>query len=106
MSTALKIDHELVWILGLGDRGNFLDKYQLLYSLPESCKIINSLDAIMHLKSKYYLASQGDQFPSPETYASNSAEELINIVQGQRRKMDRKTTCGKPWQGCLPHSRQ
>lgn len=94
VSTALKIDHELVWILGLGDRGNFLDKYQLLYSLPESCKIINSLDAIMHLKSKYYLASQGDQFPSPETYASNSAEELINIVQGNEGKWIVKPPAG------------
>jgi glutathione synthase len=92
--TERKIDHDLVWILGLGDRENFLDKYQLLYALPANCKIINSLDAIMHLKSKYFLASQGDQFPSPETYASTSAEELIGIVQGNEGKWIVKPPAG------------
>ncbi|MDG1233832.1 MAG: hypothetical protein P8P91_16360, partial [Pseudomonadales bacterium] len=89
-----KVDHDVIWILGLGDRENFLDKYQLLYSLPERCMIINSLDAIMHLKSKYYLASQGDQFPSPETYASTSAEELISIVQANEGKWIVKPPAG------------
>lgn len=89
-----KVDHDIIWILGLGHRKNFLDKYQLLYSLPEKCTIINSLDAIMHLKSKYYLASQGDQFPSPETYASTSAGELISIVQANEGKWIVKPPAG------------
>ncbi len=93
-SAECKIDHDIIWILGLGDRENFLDKYQLLYALPEGCKIINSLDAIMHLKSKYYLASQGDQFPSPETWASTSAEELISIVRGNEGKWIVKPPAG------------
>ncbi|MBT5154404.1 MAG: hypothetical protein HOM44_09995 [Gammaproteobacteria bacterium] len=93
-TTQHKINHDIIWVLGLGDRKNFLDKYQLLYSLPERCKIINSLDAIMHLKSKYYLASQGDQFPSPETYASTSAEELISIVQANEGKWIVKPPAG------------
>ena len=93
-STECKIDHDVIWIFGLGDRENFLDKYQLLYSLPERCKIINSLDAIMHLKSKYYLASQGDRFPSPKTYASTSAEELISIVQANEGKWIVKPPAG------------
>ena len=93
-SAECKIDHDVIWIFGLGDRENFLDKYQLLYSLPERCKIVNSLDAIMHLKSKYYLASQGDQFPSPETYASTSAEELISIVQANEGKWIVKPPAG------------
>jgi glutathione synthase len=94
LPTEGKIDHDLVWILGLGVRENFLDKYQLLYCLPKKCKIINSLEAIMHLKSKYYLASQGDQFPSPETFASTSAEELISIVQRNEGKWIVKPPAG------------
>ena len=93
-SAECKIDHDVIWILGLGDRANFLDKYQLLFALPEKCKIVNSLDAIMHLKSKYYLASQGDQFPSPETYASTSAEELISIVEANQGKWIVKPPAG------------
>jgi glutathione synthase len=93
-SAECKIDHDVIWILGLGNRENFLDKYQLLYALPAKCKIINSLDAIMHLKSKYFLASQGDQFPSPETYASTSAEELISIVRGNEGKWIVKPPAG------------
>jgi len=93
-SAECEIDHDVIWILGLGNRENFLDKYQLLYALPERCKIVNSLDAIMHLNSKYYLASQGDQFPSPETYASNSAEELIGIVKANEGKWIVKPPAG------------
>jgi glutathione synthase len=93
-SADCKVDQDVLWILGLGDRENFLDKYQLLYALPKKCRIVNSLDAIMHLNSKYYLASQGNQFPSPETYASTSAEELISIVQANEGKWIIKPPAG------------
>ena len=74
----ITLDHDIVWVLGLGDRQSFLDKYQLLYAVPG--RVINSLDAIMHLKSKYFLATQ-DEFRCPETHASNDAQTLIDIVR-------------------------
>ena len=42
------------WIFSLGARASFLDKYQLLYTSGFGIHFINSLEAIMHLKSKYY----------------------------------------------------
>lgn len=79
--TTLVLDHDKVWILALGDRTNFLDKYQLLYALPETTQLVNSLAAIMHLKSKFFLATRPEVFPSPETYGSSDAAELVGIVQ-------------------------
>lgn len=77
------VDHDLVWLLGLGDRTSFLDKYQLLYALPDYCQLINSLESVMHLKSKYFLASHADRFPNPETHASANADELIAVVRAK-----------------------
>ncbi len=81
--TTQVIEHDIVWILSLGDRGGFLDKYQLLYALPDHIHIVNSLDAIMHLKSKFFLASRPELFPGPKTFASPNAEELIGIIREQ-----------------------
>ena len=75
------VDHDVIWVLGLGNKSTFLDKYQLLYILSERCKVINSLETIMHLKSKYYIARADSKFPCPETHASNSAEELISFIK-------------------------
>lgn len=80
-SSPLNIDHDIVWLLGLGDRASFLDKYQLLFALPDHCRLINSLDAVMHLKSKYFLASHSERFPNPPTWASSNADELIDIAR-------------------------
>ncbi len=77
------INHNVVWLLGLGDRTTFLDKYQLLFALPDQCMLINSLEAIMHLKSKYFLASRSKAFPNPETYASSNADALIDTVRSK-----------------------
>ncbi len=76
------IDHSLVWLLGLGDRHTFLDKLQLLYVISRQSTLINSPDAITHLKSKYLLATQ-DQFQVPETYADTNPENLINIIESR-----------------------
>ncbi len=74
-----------LWLLSLGLRRNFLDKMQLLYSINDKVRIINSLDAIMHLKSKYFLASQPEQFKYPTTHASTDPTELYQIIlQGGR----------------------
>ena len=73
-------DFSHLWILSLGFRQSFLDKMQLLYSVPDKVRIINSLDAIMHLKSKYFLASKPDLFKYPESYASTNPDELYGIL--------------------------
>jgi len=73
-------DHELVWVLTIGERWSFLDKVQLLYSLPQSVSVTNSIDAIMHLKSKYFLTSR-EIFRCPETHASHSVDDLLSIIK-------------------------
>ena len=78
---SIQIDHDLVWVLSLGERSTFLDKMQLLYTLPNKTRLINSLDALMHLKSKYFLSSRPDIYPSPETHASPSASALEAIIK-------------------------
>lgn len=70
-----------LWLMSLGARRNFLDKMQLLYSINNKVRIINSLDAIMHLKSKYFLATSPEQFNYPITYASTDPDELYRIMQ-------------------------
>jgi glutathione synthase len=78
-------DFSYIWLLSLGFRQGFLDKIQLLYSINDSTCIINSLDVIMHLKSKYFLASRPDQFNYPVTHASTDPTALHEIVlQGGR----------------------
>lgn len=73
-------EHDLVWVLTIGERWTFLDKVQLLYTLPREVEITNSLDALMHLKSKYFLTSR-EVFRCPETHASRSADELAGIIR-------------------------
>ncbi|MBV1877838.1 MAG: hypothetical protein KUG79_09375 [Pseudomonadales bacterium] len=71
---------DLAWVLSLGQRQCFLDKVQLLRCLQQHCRVINSIDAIMHLKSKYFLASHKDIFKYPPTYASTNAEHLFQTI--------------------------
>ena len=73
-------DFDVTWVLSLGMRASFLDKYQLLFSLSRESRVINSVDAIMHLKSKYFLASQSDLLHYPETHAGTNPAALIDIM--------------------------
>jgi glutathione synthase len=72
---------DVVWTLTLGMRHSFLDKIQLLNCLPPDCRLINSLEALMHFKSKYFLASHPEIFQYPKTYASTSPADLFNIIE-------------------------
>ncbi|MBN1580278.1 MAG: hypothetical protein JXA89_06215 [Anaerolineae bacterium] len=72
-------DLDYVWVLGLGNRISFLDKIQLLWSLSSETRIINSVETLLFLHSKYYPCMLPDVFPSPETYASSDFEFLWNI---------------------------
>ena len=77
------IDHDLLWILSLGEQRSFLDKYQLLYALSKKVRVINSLEALMHLNSKYYLTTRPQAFPQPETHAGRNAAELAQIINSK-----------------------
>ncbi len=77
---------DLVWVLSLGHRDSFLDKMQLLFSLSQQIRVINSTDAIMHLKSKYLIASQSRHFRHPDTWASTSPQTLFEIMHREGGK--------------------
>lgn len=76
-----QIEYDLLWVLAAGLRKSFLDRVQLLQALPEQVQVINSVDALMFLRSKYLLAANPDLFPTPETHASSDARELLSIIQ-------------------------
>lgn len=80
-SEPMILGHDLIWILSVGERPSFLDKFQLLYAVSEKTRVINSLDALMHLNSKYYLPTSPEQFPQPETHASRDASELRKVIE-------------------------
>ncbi len=73
-------DFDLVWVLALGLRQNFLDTVQLLYNLETRTRVINSTQALMYLKSKYFLADHPEVFHYPETHAGTDADELFAIM--------------------------
>lgn len=74
-------EFDVVWVLSLGLRESFLDKIQLLFNLSQQVRVINSIDAIMHLKSKYLIARQTALFRHPETWASTCPDELYDIMR-------------------------
>lgn len=76
-------ENDVVWTLTLGMRHSFLDKIQLLKCLEADTRLINSLDALVHLKSKYFLASHPDVFQYPQTYSSTDPEFLEQIIRDQ-----------------------
>lgn len=72
---------DLVWILALGFRIGFLDKIQLLHNLERDTALVNSLNSILYLKSKYFLNTQAEIFAHPESHASANWQQLIEIIQ-------------------------
>ena len=86
-------DFDVVWTLNLGMRHSFLDKIQLLKCLEMDCKLVNSLDALMHFKSKYFLASHSHVFQYPETFSSSNPDHLELIIRGEGA-MDCKASGG------------
>ena len=77
----IPLDHDFVWVHSLGMRESFLDKIQLLHALPDQCRVINSLEAIMYLKSKYLLAARPEAFNAPDTHVSPDAARLIKCIR-------------------------
>jgi glutathione synthase len=77
-------EFDTLWILSLGLRRNFLDKYQMLYALEDHCRVINSLTAIMHFKSKYFLANHPTVFQHPALFASTDPGVLYQHIQSHQ----------------------
>ncbi len=75
------VECSMVWVLGLGQRAGFLDKLQMLKIIEQTTTIINPLECLLHLKSKYLLNSLPDIFPQPETYASSNWRWLLSIMR-------------------------
>ncbi|MDH5737196.1 MAG: hypothetical protein OEZ23_02750, partial [Gammaproteobacteria bacterium] len=79
----------LCWVLNLGLKETFLDKMQLLYGI--SSPVINSVEALLHFKSKYALPGLVDQLnrgvteseslKHPPSWASSDPEYLSDIVR-------------------------
>lgn len=91
--TAPMDDMDVLWLLALGYKNTFLDKIQLLYNLSGKVRIINSIDSIMFLKSKYLL-SYIDLFSYPESYASADWEYLWEIISSRGGKWILKPPAG------------
>lgn len=82
VSKAVHLEHfDTIWVLSLGMRHSFLDKMQLLYTLRSRCRIVNSIDTIMHFKSKYFTASNAHIYQHPFTSASTNPDELFKVMQ-------------------------
>ncbi len=74
-------DFDHVQVLSFGRRNGFLDRVQLLRMAEKHTVVANSVDALMHLNSKYRMAGMDDVFRHPETHASSDAEYLWSIVR-------------------------
>jgi glutathione synthase len=71
---------DLAWVLGLGRRGTFFDKIQLLKKLSQTVRVINSPEALFFLHSK---TSQGPVagWQYPETHISSSLAALLSVYR-------------------------
>ena len=85
---------ETIWILGLGFRNNFLDKLQLIYCLEKYCRVINSSNAILNLKSKYSLACHGDIFKYPQSFSSTDPNALFEVIKSSGHQWIAKPPAG------------
>ena len=68
-------DCDLIWILGFGRRETFLDKMQLLATVPT--RFVNAVTALLNLHGKYPFAEASDRFPQPQTFAHRDPEMLL-----------------------------
>lgn len=66
---------DLVWMLGLGERHDFLDRCQILTNLPAG-KMLNSAHAMLAMHSKHV------QLPhAPPTCSDNNVQSLLRYVE-------------------------
>lgn len=88
-------DFDLVWMLGLGEQHDFMDRAQILANLPAT-KMLNSALAMLTLHSKHSVLPH-----SPITCGSNRPRELLEFAQ-RHPEIDRwvvKPTAGSYGRG-------
>jgi len=105
-------DFDLVWMLGLGEREDFLDRCQILTNLPNG-KMLNSAQSMLALHSKHF------QLPhAPLTCSANNTQDLLNYTEqhpeithwvikpaaGSYGRGIVKTDCRKALEQALRHS--
>jgi len=78
-------DADLLWVLGFGSRGAFLDKSQILQSLEGTQAFVSQPSALHLFHSKYPFPGTPMPFPHPESYASSDAAWLQRQAQGGGR---------------------
>jgi len=66
---------DLIWPLGFGRQDSFLDRMQLLKSLPASCRFVNSPDVLLYLHGKHRWLDL-----MPETHTSTRPAYLHSVV--------------------------
>jgi glutathione synthase len=69
-----------IWILGLGRRTSFLDRMQMLATLP-SARFVVTPQALLELHAKYAVPLGPLAASHPETHASNDPRRLARIVE-------------------------
>jgi len=75
------LSFDCVWVLSLGERASFLDKLQLLRIVEGQTRVINSTEALLHLRSKYALTQLSHLFQHPKTYGSRDPETLFKVIE-------------------------
>ena len=71
---------DLVWMFGFGARESFLDRMQMLNSLPSS-KFVNSVDAFVFRHGKQGILLSDATFKQPKSIVSDSADVLHSHVR-------------------------
>jgi glutathione synthase len=70
---------DYVWVLSFGIRATFLDKMEILWSLGQKTRVINSIESLIFLHSKHHVSSLPEPAQYPETYASSDFDLLWNL---------------------------
>ncbi len=73
-------DFDLIWILGFGPRHSFLDRMQLLATLPTG-RFVNSPQSLLLMHGKYFLPLSGLQAHHPRSFASADPALLLAQIQ-------------------------
>jgi len=75
-------DFDQIWPMGLGPRPSFLDRMQILSLLPSQL-FVNAPEALLLLHGKYHTSWGPLAAHQPETFASNNAAWLEQVIRSQ-----------------------
>lgn len=69
------LDFDLVWMLGLGEHRDFLDRCQILANLPQE-RLVNSALAMLSMHAKHLILPH-----MPLSFSGNSVETLLDAAK-------------------------